>query len=107
MIDTVSGKLLFVERFSVTSVYRTAGKTEVCRTTGKTMKIKLLKSAIVAVTLLAAINSLMPQLNAGQTNKGTRSVWDGAYTREQAKRGEATLRSTLLIVSRARFVGKR
>jgi mono/diheme cytochrome c family protein len=52
------------------------------------MKIKIVKLAIVAVSLIAAVESLSPQLNARQTDKGIRSIWDGAYTKEQAKRGE-------------------
>jgi mono/diheme cytochrome c family protein len=52
------------------------------------MKIKILKLAIVGVTLLAAVESLSLQLNARQADKGIRSIWDGAYTKEQAKRGE-------------------
>ena len=49
------------------------------------MKTKIVKLAIVAVTLLAAVAS---PLSARQTDKG-RSIWDGVYNQEQAKRGEA------------------
>ena len=53
------------------------------------MKTKIVKLAVVAVSFLWAVESLSPQLNARQTDKGMKSVWDGTYTSEQAKRGEA------------------
>jgi mono/diheme cytochrome c family protein len=53
------------------------------------MKIKvMLKLAAVAVVGLAAIALSQPPLRAQQPDKGSRSVWEGVYTKEQAKRGE-------------------
>ena len=53
------------------------------------MKIKvMLKLAAVAVVGLAGIALSQPPLRAQQTDKGSRSVWEGVYTKEQAKRGE-------------------
>jgi mono/diheme cytochrome c family protein len=53
------------------------------------MKIKIkLKVAVVVVTSLAAIAASNPRLSAQQPDKGSRTVWDGVYTKEQEKRGE-------------------
>jgi len=48
---------------------------------------KIRNAAIVATALflIAVLNS---KLDAGQSDKPTRSTWEGAYTKEQAKRGE-------------------
>lgn len=43
-------------------------------------------AAAVFVLLVAAV--FHPSLHAQQPDKASRSVWDGAYTKEQAKRGE-------------------
>ena len=52
------------------------------------MKLKL-KIAAAAIIVLAALGSFRSTLRAQQTDQATRSVWDGVYTKEQAKRGEA------------------
>ena len=53
------------------------------------MKIRIkVKAAIVLITALLAIAALNPRLSAQQADKASRSVWDGAFTKEQAKRGE-------------------
>ena len=53
------------------------------------MKIRIkVKAAIVVITALLAIAALNPRLSAQQADKAPRSVWDGAFTKEQAKRGE-------------------
>src|SRR6266404_8747296 len=46
---------------------------------------KIMAAAIIGV---AAIAVSQPPLRAQQTDKGSRSVWEGVYTKEQAKRGE-------------------
>jgi S-disulfanyl-L-cysteine oxidoreductase SoxD len=53
------------------------------------MKIKEVKIAAAVIAGLAAIGALQPALRAQQTAEAQRSVWDGAYTEEQAKRGES------------------
>ncbi|MEK6285009.1 MAG: cytochrome c [Acidobacteriota bacterium] len=54
------------------------------------MKIKIkVKIAVLVITSLAAIAALNLQLSAQQPDKGSRSVWDGVFTKEQATRGEA------------------
>ncbi len=53
------------------------------------MKVKLkVKIASVAITGLAVIGMFLSELRAQETAKPPRSVWDGIYTEEQAKRGE-------------------
>ena len=53
------------------------------------MKLRIkVKAAIVLITALLAIAALNPRLSAQQADKASRSVWDGAFTKEQAKRGE-------------------
>ena len=53
------------------------------------MKIRIkVKAAIVLITALLAIAALNPRLSAQQADKASRSVWDGAFTKEQARRGE-------------------
>jgi mono/diheme cytochrome c family protein len=47
-----------------------------------------IKTVVVVIALLAAIASLAQGLNAGQTDKASRTVWEGVFTKEQAKRGE-------------------
>ncbi len=46
---------------------------------------KIMAAVIIG---LAAIALCQPPLRAQQTDKGSRSVWEGVYTKEQAKRGE-------------------
>ena len=53
------------------------------------MKIKKVKIAAAVIAGLATIGALRPALRAQQTAEAQRSVWDGAYTEEQAKRGES------------------
>jgi len=54
------------------------------------MKVKLkIKIAVVVIIGLAAIGVCRPALRAQQSAPASRSVWDGVYTEEQAKRGEA------------------
>src|SRR6266508_4290926 len=53
------------------------------------MKIKKVKIAAAVIGGLAAIGALRPALRAQQSAEAPRSVWDGAYTEEQAKRGES------------------
>jgi len=48
------------------------------------MKVKI-KIAVVVVVGLAAIGVFRPTLRA---QEATRTVWDGVYTEEQAKRGQ-------------------
>ena len=48
-------------------------------------KIKIVVSLILALSLIAALRSTP---RAQQPDKAPRSVWDGVYTKEQAKRGE-------------------
>ena len=52
------------------------------------MTIKTVKLGIIAVTLLASVELVTPQINARQADRAAHSVWDGTYTKEQAKRGE-------------------
>jgi len=49
------------------------------------MKFKL---AVVTTVGLAMLATLSTSPRAQETAKASRSVWDGAYTKEQAKRGE-------------------
>ncbi len=49
------------------------------------MKIKRVKIAAVAIVGSMAIGVFFPALRAQETS---RSVWDGVYTEEQARRGE-------------------
>jgi mono/diheme cytochrome c family protein len=49
------------------------------------MRIKLAAVASVALTAFAFLH---PSLRAQQPEKASRSVWDGVFTKEQAKRGE-------------------
>ena len=53
------------------------------------MKIKQVKLAIVAITLLAVVEPFTQQIIARQADRAPGSIWDGVYTKEQAKRGEA------------------
>ena len=53
------------------------------------MIIKKVKIAAAIIAGLAAIGALRPALRAQQTAETPRSVWDGVYTEEQAKRGES------------------
>jgi mono/diheme cytochrome c family protein len=46
---------------------------------------KVVAAAIFVLSVLAVFH---PTLHARQTDKGSRSVWDGVFTKEQAKRGE-------------------
>lgn len=49
------------------------------------MKVRIkIKIAAIVIVVLAAIGALHPALRA---QEATRSVWDGVYTEEQAKRG--------------------
>ena len=48
-------------------------------------KIRTTATVITALCLIAIVNS---KLDARQTEKTSRSTWEGAYTKEQAKRGE-------------------
>ena len=50
--------------------------------------MKNTKVVAVAVFVLSLFAVFNPSLQARQTEKGTRSVWDAVYTREQGKRGE-------------------
>jgi len=47
------------------------------------------KVVAAAIFVLSVVGVFHPSLHAQQPDKGSRSVWDGAYTKEQAKRGEA------------------
>jgi mono/diheme cytochrome c family protein len=51
------------------------------------MRIKM-KIAVAAVIVLATIGVLRSTPHAQQPDKAPRSVWDGVYSKEQAKRGE-------------------
>src|SRR5262249_13476637 len=54
------------------------------------MKIRVKVKIAVAIFIgLVAIGMFHPALRAEQTAESPRSVWDGVYTAEQAKRGEA------------------
>jgi S-disulfanyl-L-cysteine oxidoreductase SoxD len=46
------------------------------------------KIVAAAIFILSIAGVFRPTLYARQTEKGSRSVWDGVYTKEQAKRGE-------------------
>ena len=46
------------------------------------------KMVAAAIFVLAAAAVFHPSLQAQQPDKGSRSVWDGVFTKEQAKRGE-------------------
>jgi quinoprotein glucose dehydrogenase len=48
-------------------------------------KAKFVSAAIFVLSLVAFFH---PALRAQQADKAPRSVWDGAFTKEQAKRGE-------------------
>lgn len=53
------------------------------------MKIKIsVKAAAFVIVSLALISSFDTRLHAQQPEKGSRSVWDGVFTKEQGKRGE-------------------
>jgi len=43
---------------------------------------------VIVIVSLTALLAFSSKLNAGQTDKASKSTWDGAYTKEQAKRGE-------------------
>jgi len=47
------------------------------------------KVVAAAIFVLSVAGVFHPTLRAQQQDKGPRSVWDGAFTNEQAKRGEA------------------
>ncbi len=51
--------------------------------------MKNTKIVAVAVFVLSLVAAGNPTLYARQADKGTRSVWDAVYTKEQGKRGEA------------------
>ena len=54
------------------------------------MKIKMnVKILAVALIALATLGAFLPASWAEQTDRPSRSVWDGVYTEEQAKRGDA------------------
>src|SRR5262245_15238823 len=53
------------------------------------MKFKKIKTAVAVIISSAAIGIFHPAPGGQQTNQTSRSVWDGVYTEEQAKRGEA------------------
>jgi mono/diheme cytochrome c family protein len=46
------------------------------------------KIVAAAILVLSAVAVFHPTLRAQQPDKASRSVWDGAFTKEQAKRGE-------------------
>src|SRR5258705_8843521 len=46
------------------------------------------KIVAAAVFVLSVVAVFHPTLGAQQADKAPRSVWDGAFTKEQAKRGE-------------------
>ncbi len=48
-------------------------------------KTKIVAAAILILSVAAVFR---PSLHAQQPDKGSRSVWEGAFTQEQAKRGE-------------------
>lgn len=52
------------------------------------MTIKIKITALVVATL-GAIASFNERLDARQSEKASRSVWEGTFTKDQAKRGEA------------------
>jgi mono/diheme cytochrome c family protein len=47
-----------------------------------------IRTTAIVITALAAIALLSAKLDARQTDKASRSTWEGAFTKEQAKRGE-------------------
>src|ERR1700680_1017284 len=47
------------------------------------------KIAAVAIVSLAAMGTCYSALRAQEAPSGSRSVWDGVYTQEQAERGHA------------------
>jgi quinoprotein glucose dehydrogenase len=53
-------------------------------------RVGMNKTKIVsaAVFVLLVVTSFHPTLRAQQPDKASHSVWDGAFTKEQAKRGE-------------------
>ncbi len=53
------------------------------------MRFKKIKIAVAVIAGLAAIGMFYPKLRAQQTAETQRSVWDGVYTEEQDRRGEA------------------
>jgi mono/diheme cytochrome c family protein len=53
------------------------------------MTVKKIKIVAAAIISLAAISLFHPSLRAQQTAETPRSVWDGVYNEEQAKRGAA------------------
>jgi len=52
------------------------------------MKNKI-QVAVILVSSLAALGALTQRLSAYQADKPVRTVWDGVFSKEQAKRGEA------------------
>jgi mono/diheme cytochrome c family protein len=46
------------------------------------------KITAVAVVVLGALGAFYPALHAQEDASSSRSVWDGVYTEEQAKRGQ-------------------
>ncbi|MEK6405331.1 MAG: cytochrome c [Acidobacteriota bacterium] len=48
-------------------------------------KTKMVAAAIFVLSVVAVFH---PTLSAQQADKGSRSVWDGTFTKEQAQRGE-------------------
>jgi mono/diheme cytochrome c family protein len=48
-------------------------------------KSKIMAAAVFVLSVAAGFH---PSLQAQQPDKGSRSVWDGVYTKEQEKRGE-------------------
>ena len=48
-------------------------------------KTKIVAAAILVLSVVAFFH---PSLGAQQPDKGSRSVWDGVFTKEQEKRGE-------------------
>ena len=48
-----------------------------------------IKNSAIAISGLAAIGAFVCALHAQEPPSSARSVWDGVYTEEQAKRGEA------------------
>ena len=52
------------------------------------MKVKKVRTMAALIVSLAAIVVFNSATSAQQTDRTSRSVWDGVYTEEQAKRGE-------------------
>ena len=46
------------------------------------------KIVVAAIFAMLVVSVFYPTLYARQADKGSRSVWDGVYTKEQVKRGE-------------------